>query len=226
MTTKKTKKEETTKTLTILPPKFEVAEFTIRGNAPFVSNKFTAEAKAMMKAKQEAGSTAKKNTKREAKDFQRIYKESMHESTEGWHGLPASGFRNAMVSACKIAGFAMTRAKLSVFIEPDGFDKDDGTPLIRFSKGEPEYMESTVRLATGVCDIAPRAKWAPGWEAYIRVKYDADQFTLTDVANLLIRVGMQVGIGAGRPDSKTSCGMGWGTFDVLDAEGSKSKKAA
>ena len=35
-----------------------------------------------------------------------------------------------------------------------------------------------------------------------------------DVTNLLMRVGQQVGIGEGRPDSKNSAGMGWGTFNV------------
>jgi len=38
------------------------------------------------------------------------------------------------------------------------------------------------------------------------------------VTNLLSRVGMQVGIGEGRPFSKNSAGMGWGTFEL---EGSK-----
>jgi ribosomal protein S17 len=41
-----------------------------------------------------------------------------------------------------------------------------------------------------------------------------DQFKVQDVANLLSRVGEQVGICEGRPDSKNSAGMGWGTFQV------------
>lgn len=213
-------------TLTILPPRFEVAEFKIRGNAPFVSNKMGARVIEQMKRKQLEGSTSKKGGNRSPKDFQLIYRESMHQSNEDWYGLPATAFRNAMVSACKTVGFAMTRAKLSIFIEADGFDKDDNTPLVKFSKGKPEYFESPVRLATGVCDITARGMWKPGWEANLRVKFDRDQFTLTDVANLLIRVGMQVGVGSGRPDSKTSCGMGWGTFDVLDAEKGRAKKSA
>jgi hypothetical protein len=48
----------------------------------------------------------------------------------------------------------------------------------------------------------------------VRVQYDADQFTATDAANLMTRVGAQVGIGEGRPDSKMSAGMGWGTFKL------------
>jgi hypothetical protein len=60
--------------------------------------------------------------------------------------------------------------------------------------------------------------WRPGWEAKVRIRFDGDQFTLTDVTNLLMRVGLQVGIGEGRPDSKMSTGMGWGMFEVLGRE--------
>ena len=107
----------------------------------------------------------------------------------------------------------MTRAKLAVFCEPDGFDREDGTPLVKFTKGKPKYSEMPVRLKkSGSMDIRPRPLWSPGWELTVRIKYDADQFTLNDIANLLLRVGVQVGIGEGRPDSKDSCGMGWGLF--------------
>jgi hypothetical protein len=52
------------------------------------------------------------------------------------------------------------------------------------------------------------------WSADITLRWDADQLTLVDVANLLDRAGLQVGIGEGRADSKKSTGMGWGSFKV------------
>ena len=55
------------------------------------------------------------------------------------------------------------------------------------------------------------------WSATVRVKFDADMFSLSDVINLFMRAGQQVGIGEGRPDSKKSHGMGWGTFHVTEA---------
>jgi len=169
-----------------------------------------------MKETQEAGSTSRTKRKKEAKNFQEMYEQAMHRSDEGWPGMPAPGFRNAMVSACRTVGFTMTLAKLSVFVEADGFDADDQTPLVRFTKGEPEYFESLVRLQSGVADLHARPMWKPGWEAEVRVKYDADQFTAQDIANLMVRVGLQVGIGEGRPDSKKSTGMGWGLFEVIN----------
>lgn len=195
--------------------RFETASFTLRGSAPYVSNKFSAEAREMMRAKQAAGSVAKKGAKREAKDFDRCYRESMHAFADGTFGVPATCFRQAMVSACRIVGFKMTLAKLALFVMADGEDADDASPLVKFSKGTPEKFESATRNETGVADIRVRGKWATGWEIVLRVQFDADMFTKADVRNLLERVGVQVGIGAGRPDSKTSCGQGWGTFEVL-----------
>jgi len=200
--------------LTILPPNFITASFKIRGNAPYVQNKFSKKAMEQMKGTQEQGSTAKKGKKREPKNFKECFEQSYHKSTDGWYGIPAPAFRCGMVSACKTVGFAMTRAKLSVFVIADGFDIDDGTPLVKITKGKPEYCEHTVRIQQ-TTDIRARAMWKEGWEANVIIKWDADQFTMEDVANLMMRVGMQVGVGEGRPDSRTSCGMGWGTFDLI-----------
>jgi hypothetical protein len=52
------------------------------------------------------------------------------------------------------------------------------------------------------------------WHINLRVNYDEDQFTLTDVSNLLMRAGIQVGIGEGRHDSKSSTGLGFGSFKI------------
>jgi hypothetical protein len=199
----------------ISPLNFQTARFKIRGTAPYVQNKFSQKAREQMRQQQEAGSTARSKRKREAKDFQLAYNQALHKSNEGWFGIPAPAFRKAMVSACRTVGFTMTLAKLSIFVEPDGFDFDDQTPLVKIIKGEPEYFESVVRIQQTV-DIHPRPMWQSGWEAMVRIRFDADQFTFEDVANLMVRVGVQVGVGEGRPDSRNSTGMGWGTFEVIN----------
>ena len=201
--------------VTISAPNFQTAVFTIRGTAPYVQNKFSAKAKQMMMDKQSAGSTAKKGTTRTAKDFDAQYKGAMHIAEGGWNGIPASSFRCAMIDACRLVGFKMTHAKLGVFIEADGVDADDGSPLVKFSKGTPERIDSMVKLATGVCDVAARPMWRE-WEAVLRIKFDADMFLLVDITNLLARVGAQVGLGAGRPYSSDSAGCGWGVFEIIN----------
>jgi len=204
------------KTVAITPPNLRTAHFVIRGVAPLVINAFPAKAREQMKAKQCAGSQGKKGVQRDAKDFALCYEQAKHVSVDGWLGFPASAIRSALISACRLVGFQMTRAKLSVFCVADGFDKIDGTPLVRISKGEPHYVEHAVRNESGVADIRPRPMWNPGWEAAVKIMYDGDQFSDTDVANLFHRAGMQVGIGEGRPDSKNSAGMGWGVFEIVN----------
>jgi len=210
-------KAATATTVTISAPKFETAEFHIIGTAPYVQAKFSAKARLAMHEKHVAGSTSAKGKKREARDFQADYEAAMHKAPDGWIGIPAPAFRNAMISACRMCGFQMTKAKLSIFAEADGFDADDGTPLVRITSGEPEYTELAVRNESGVADLRARPMWRE-WTATVRVRFDADQFTREDVANLLMRAGIQVGIGEGRPDSRKSAGMGWGLFILEGAE--------
>jgi len=206
-------------TVQIEAPKFEEVIFNIHGTAPLVMNKFSQKAREEIRTKQEAGSQGKKGKKREAKDFDQCYEGAIHKSIEGWIGFPASAFRAAMVSACRIVGFQMTRAKLALFIQHDGIDADEGTPLVKI-EGKPKPMESMVTIGMGIADVRIRPMFDK-WSMNIRVLYDADIFSRTDVANLLMRAGIQVGIGEGRPDSKRSVGMGWGTFAI---ENSKDKK--
>ena len=202
--------------MVIRPPNIQTAMFTIIGTSPYVQHKFSEKARKTMKAAQEAGSKTRKGSKREPKDFHAMYEAAQHRMEDGSWGIPAPAFRNACISACRLCGFKMTLAKLSVFVLPDGYDADDVTPLVKISKGKPEYLESVVRLATGTTDIHARPMWKPGWRADVRIEFDGDQFSIEDVANLLSRAGRQVGIGEGRPDSKSSAGLGWGLFRVAD----------
>lgn len=195
-------------------PNMQIAEFTLIGTAPYVQARFSEKAINMMAAKMTAGSQAKKGKQREPRDFNADYENAKHVSTDGWCGIPAGAFRKAMISACRLVDFKMTLAKLSVFVEADGIDKVDGVPLVRIH-GDPEINRMHVRNATGVADIRTRPMWKK-WTVNLRVRFDQDMFSLKDITNLLARVGIQVGIGEGRPDSKDSAGLGWGTFKIAE----------
>jgi hypothetical protein len=197
----------------ISPANMQFARFKLKGTAPLVQARFSAKAMQAMMSKMAAGSTANKSRAKPARDFDDDYKQAMHVSTQGWCGIPAGAFRQAMISACRLVGFKMTLAKLSLFVIADGIDKVDGIPLVRFD-GTPERVDMAVRNATGVADIRVRPMWRE-WTMSLTIRYDGDQFTAQDVTNLLTRVGMQVGIGEGRPDSRESAGLGWGTFEIV-----------
>lgn len=205
------KKAEEAK-VSIKAPQFQTGEFGLIGTAPFVQLRFSEKAKAAIRAKMEEGQRNKKGKAREPRDFASEFEQAMYRLPDGSPGINAASFRNALIRACTLVNFKMTLAKLTVFVEADGFDKYDGTPLVRIY-GTPEHYEAMVRNETGVADIRVRAMWRE-WSAKLRVKWDAEQFTLQDVTNLLMRAGEEVGIGEGRPFSKNSCGMGFGTFTL------------
>ena len=165
--------------VSITAPKISTAQFKLIGTSPFVQARFSQKAKMAMMAKMEAGSTAKGKKVREARDFDQDCRDAMHIGVDGKNGVPAGAFRNAMISACRLVGFKMTLAKLSVFVAADTFDAVDGVPLVHLH-GEWERLDMHTRNATGVVDIRVRPMWRE-WSINLRVKYDEDQFTLTDV---------------------------------------------
>lgn len=209
-TTKKTAEE----VVVIQAPDFRLIELQIEGTSPLVINRFSAKAIEMMRQTQEAGSTAKSRKTREPKDFEALFENAKHVAEDGWEGIHAAAFRNGAISACRACGFKMTHAKLAFSVHADGFDRVDGAPLVRLIHGTAEQYVAPTRNATGVVDLRCRPMYRT-WGANLRIKYDAGMLTAADVTNLIVRVGLQVGIGEGRPDSKASAGLGFGLFSVI-----------
>jgi hypothetical protein len=204
--------EQQKQNVAIKAPNFQLVRLRIDGTAPLMISKFAKKGFEMMKAKHEAGSTAKGKKERAARDFEADCNGARHISVDGWDGVHAGAFRSAMISACRTVGFKMTLAKLAVWVVADGFDAEDGVPLVRIHGDHALDIRHT-RNATGVVDLRARPRY-DNWHAFLTVQYDADIFTLQDVVNLLMRVGAQVGIGEGRPDSRASAGIGFGTFSI------------
>lgn len=212
----------------IKPPNMVEIDVLIRGTAPYVQSKFAEKARRLMAEKMVAGSTAAKRGNRAARDFDADFRGAQHHDENGRHGIPCAAFRRAMIDACRTVGMEMTRAKMSIFVLPDGTDPSDGTQLVHLTTPDgllpciqPEPNESMVRNQTGVADIRIRPMWQK-WGARVRIRFDADLLTAAAVVNLLSRAGMQIGVGEGRPFSKESAGCNWGTFDVVTDEAVKS----
>jgi len=203
--------------VTIKAPTFTIIELEIVGTAPYVQHRFSEKAKQQMIATQEAGSRSSSKSGRQPKDFEQVFRDATHRTSAGWAGIPTTQIRNGMISACKVAGYVMTRAKLAIFVEPDGYDAADGTPLVRII-GTPVKNIMPARNDNGSVDMRCRPMWAQGWSARVRIRFDADMMDASDITNLMKRLGLQVGIGEGRPDSKESCGLMWGLFEVRTAK--------
>jgi hypothetical protein len=202
-------------TVTIKAPNFNIATFRIRGTAPLVIRRYSAKLLGELEDKILAGSTAgSKRKKHEPRSTDDIYNEARYRSADGWDGFNASGIRCGLISACRLVSFKMTLAKLSLFVIADGVDaQEPQISLIRILGAEPRKQPDIGRVSTGEPYLMFRPAY-DDWSADLRIRFDADQFNLQDVTNLLTRVGMQVGVGEGRPDSKKSAGMGWGLFEI------------
>jgi len=198
--------------IVIRPLQEAIVQFRLVGTAPYMQLRFSQKAMSKMQTTQEAGQQARSKKVRQARDFDDDYLQAMHRMVDDSYGIPAAAFRNALISACRTIGFKMTLAKLSIFVEADGLDVIDGTPLVTLH-GEPEKTILPVRNATGVADLRVRPMWRE-WAINLRIRFDREQFSTTDVFNLLVRAGAQVGVGEGRPDSRASAGLGYGLFTV------------
>ena len=195
----------------ISAPRFATLEILLQGTAPLVVARFSKKAELM--AKMAEGGASKNKKVRNARDYDKEAEEARYRSGEKWEGVNAAAFRAGMISACRLVGFKMTLAKLSTFVEADGYDVQDGIPLVRIY-GKSETYTAHTRNATGVVDVRSRPMYRE-WACKLRVRYDMDQFSAQDVYNLVARVGGQVGLCEGRPDSKSSAGCGFGTFEVV-----------
>lgn len=206
-------KPEQKETVSIKPLRQRVLELKINGLTPFGQLRFSKKQQDAIRVKHEAGSQAGTKKNRKARDFNDDYQQSMYRLPDGGYGIHAAAFRNAMISACRLVNFKMTLAKLAVRVIEDGYDALDNTPLVRLH-GEPEQWIAPVRNATGVVDLRCRAMWKE-WSATVRIWFDEDLFSASDIVNLMVRVGQQVGVGEGRPDGRDGAGMGMGLFEVL-----------
>lgn len=215
--TRKQMKEAKT-VVQITPPKIETAKFTIEGTAPLVVHRFDEKLKREFGDKIEQGSKPTGKKKHEPKSLDDICEAAKYVGkTNGktWEGFNASGVRLAMISACRLVNFKMTLAKLGIFVLEDGRDiKEPIYPLVRIN-GTATRSEMIGRTETGVAMLVVRPMYYP-WSAELRIRYDAGLFSLTDITNLLSRVGEQVGLCEGRHDSKNSAGMGWGAFKIVN----------
>ena len=209
--------EEVREAISIPAPRFQRIEVPVIGISPLVLNKMPHGTLEGIRRTQEAGAQAKSKKVRSQKDFEKCFRDATYRDKEGWCGVHAASIRNACISACRTAGFMMTRAKLALWVVADGSDAETHEPLIRIWGPDPEMSVMHTRNANGNIDLRARPLWN-SWRLNLNMEFDADMLSKEDIVNLLCRAGRQVGIGEGRPDSKKSCGLGFGLFKIEEGE--------
>jgi hypothetical protein len=199
----------------IKPANIQEMTISIKGTSPLVQNKMSEKQKRIM-AEAMTTTIRKAKAAREARDYDREFKDAQHISEEGWIGIPCVAFRAALVDACRLTKtISMVVAKMAIFVKADGLDKEDATPLVRIYSPEPPEMHmGLVRIQGDKADIRARPMWRR-WGCKVTIRYDADMVTGEGVINLLDKAGKQVGVQEGRHFSKNSVGCGWGEFEVV-----------
>jgi hypothetical protein len=201
----------------ITAPLMKEIRLRIRSESPLVVSRFSSRTQEKIHAQHELGSVGRKGKQREPREFDAEFEGARHRLSDGSDGFAASALRNAAISACRLVGFKMTLAKLSIFTIHDGLDIADGTPLVRIIGPPPEPFEAMVRNANSIMDLRVRPMWRE-WGAILAMRYDAAQFSGDDIANLVMRVGAQVGFCEGRADSRNSAGIGFGHFRLMKSD--------
>jgi hypothetical protein len=207
----------------VTAPQMRTARFKIIGTAPLVIHRFSEKAKKEMLGIMTEGSVGKKGRKRAPMDTEALYNAARYIAPDGWDGFNVSSIRNGLIRACSIpaVGFKMTLAKMGIFVIAEGRDKAEPQYGLVRIYGTPEKTEMPARLPNGSATITVRPMYRE-WSAFLNIRFDSEMFSFEDIANLLTRMGQQVGIGEGRPSSKNSAGMDWGTFNIEKTENEKS----
>lgn len=193
-------------TVEVKPVQLETVDIPIVGVTELIMHNWSQKARQMMLDKQ----MGKAQSKKAPKDPQEDFEGSMYRLDDGRYGFPATGFKAAIVGACRLYdGLAMTRIKQAVYVE--GERNIEGQQLVVI-EGEPRMREDMVRLETGVADVRHRAGF-PEWRATLRVTYVANMLTLEQLVNLVNAAGLG-GVGDWRPSAPKSATGNFGRFRV------------
>jgi len=209
--------------IVITPPNFNSILLRLQGISPLMQHKFSEKSRRAIEEKQTTADAVK--SPREPKDYHEEFMAARYISRQGWDGAPCRQVRAAMIRACaNIEGLDMMRAKTAFFIEADGFDRLDGTPLLKIESEKPLHDTRPVSIVN-TFDLRNRPLY-PEWALTLTLRFDADLCTETDVANLLARAGATIGIGELRPLGKKGFGGDYGLWTVEAPKAPAKKKAA
>lgn len=188
----------------------ETARISLAGDSPLLCHRFSQKMKAEILAKQQK----KAKPRKEAKDPEAQYRESLYPYPEGGYGFPVLAFKNAAVGACRYAdGVRMTEARGAFHVIGDHVMIGSELYELARIEGEPEMHESVCHVGMGTADLRYRGVF-PIWTTTLRVDYNVNALSLEQIVNLLNTAGFGIGVGEWRPERNGRYGM----FSVESSE--------
>jgi hypothetical protein len=188
------------KVVEIKRPEIKEAYLRIRAvaSSSYISHRWSVKAKGQMLARH----MKKAEGPKEAKDPQRDFLDTIYRNKQGQPCIPASAFKKAAVDACSfVEGVTKVLARGSFYVMGD---------LIPIARAKPKMREDMVRIGQRKPDIRYRADFE-NWECQIRIRYNARNISIEQIANLMNIAGFSVGIGDWRPQRDGTHGM----FEVV-----------
>jgi len=202
------------------PP--QTVQFTIWliGKTPLITHAWSEKAKREMLSKQVKAMKAG----REARDPQADFVNSLYEMGPNEYGFPATGFKNAILSAAhKDKGLARTTLMGALYLDADMVRVRPALagavcdmPLIRIYGTKPEMREDMVRVGAGMqktATLAYRGQFTV-WAVRITGQLNTTLVPIESLVPLIQDAGMAVGIGEWRNERK---GV-FGAFRMATAE--------
>jgi hypothetical protein len=180
----------------------------IVGITPLIPQKWSEKALRMMREAQGIGGT-KVRRKHDAKNPEEEANAATYWLEDGRAGMPATGFKAAMVYACRFFDsrvFPMTKAKVALFVVGEG--PEQLVPIV----GESTIREDTPRNANGVADLRYRRSFWP-WRADLTITFVESELDASSVVALVDAAGMG-GIGSWRPSAPKSATGTYGQWRV------------
>jgi len=196
--------------ISIPPLETQTLLLTVRGLTPLIVHKFSDKSRKQMADAQSGAPRHKKAPKVPEEEFKGcLY---VIDEKKGIYGFPASGFKKAIVSACRFAeGISMSKAYGALHVLGD---------ILPIKGSKPKMREDIVRVGkfgAKTADIRYRPEFEEGWKIDLKILYNSRIINKQTIAHLLNIAGFSVGIGEWRPEKSGQYGM----FEVaskVDAE--------
>lgn len=181
----------------------EKANIQVKGLSPLIMHRWSEKARQEMLDKQ-----MKKTVKKQPKDPEQQYQDSVYKLDDDRLGFPADAFKKAMVRGAKQLGLVMTDMRTGFFVHGEYCTRDD-RDLVPV-EGDLQMREDMVRLNGATSDIRYRGQ-VLRWTAELEISFNASVVSYDQIVNMLQSAGYGVGVGEWRPERD---GM-FGRFEVV-----------
>jgi len=181
-------------------PALETAKvvITIRGLTSLIVHRFSDKSRKQMEDAQQGAPRHKRAPKNPRQEFEN----SLYVISRGKYGFPASGFKKAMVSACRYAeGITMSKAYGAFHVIGDLLPIEGAKPIMRTD------VVRVGKFGSRTADMRYRGEFTK-WQIKLTILYNKRIITTpTQLAHLANIAGFSVGVGEWRPEKGGQFGM-------------------